>query len=131
MEVQDFSQNPEYSVSYNAANCLDQVNLEKPAQNALGEDGSLASLMQSYVSTMSQSTTQLITILGNRKCDKDIMIDGAKVTPAQKKILLEDIASKNNLLSRQLEKSLQLQINSNKGIDEEATSYLINVPPKN
>ena len=70
---------------------------------------------------MSQSTTQLITILGNRECDKDIMIDGAQVTPAQQKILLEDIASKNNLLSCQLEKSLQLQINSNKGIDEEAT----------
>ena len=131
MDVQDFSKNPEFSESYKAANCLNQVNLDIPAQNALGDDGSLASLMQSYVSTMSQSTTQLITILGNRECDKDITIDGAKVTPAEQKLLLEDIASKNNLLSRQLEKSLQLQINSNKGINEEATSHLINIPPKN
>ena len=51
------------------------------------------------------------------------MIEGAPVTPAQQKILLEDISSKNNLFLCQLEKSLQLQINSNKAIDEEETHH--------
>ena len=130
MDIKDFSEEPGYVDTYEAANCMLQLNLEEPEQNALGQDASLASLMQSYISASSQSTTKLIRILGTRSNEEEITVDGTKISPAEQKKMLTEIASKQNLLSRQVEKSLQEQINSNQGISEHAVTQLISIPPE-
>ena len=130
MDIKDFSEEPGYVETYEAANCMLQLNLEEPEQNALGQDASLASLMQSYISASSQSTTKLIRILGTRSNEEEITVDGTRISPAEQKKMLTEIASKQNLLSRQVEKSLQEQINSNQGISEHAVTQLISIPPE-
>ena len=129
MDVKDFAADPQYASSCQAAECLNKLDLNDPTKSALGEDESMASLMQAYVSSTAHSTTKLIELIGSRDCTMNVTVDGDEMTPAQQKVYLEQLASKQNLLSRQLEKSLQTQICSNKGVDTEALEHLINPPP--
>ena len=49
MDVKDFTEDPQYDGSCQAADCLDKLDLNDPAKRALGDDESIASLMQAYV----------------------------------------------------------------------------------
>ena len=128
----DFKGNPAFADSFQASDKLDKIDVTDPTKEVIGNDSSLATLMQSFVNAQAQTNTNLIQFLGVQAANAtgNITVDGAELTPAQQTEYLTDIASKQNLLSRQLEKSLQVQINGQVGIPSSDEVHLIHPPPK-
>ena len=127
----DFKANPAFVDSFQASDKLDKIDVTDPTKEVIGNDSSLATLMQSFVNAQAQTNHNLIQFLGIQAANTDgnITVDGAELTPAQQTDYLTNIASKQNLLSRQLEKSLQVQINGQVGIPSTDDVHLIHPPP--
>ena len=102
----DFKANPAYADSFQASDKLDLVDVKDPDKDVIGSESSLATLMQSFVNAQAQTNHNLIQFLGTQAASAagNITIDGNEMTPAQQHAYLTEIASKQNLLSRQLEK---------------------------
>ena len=130
MDIQHFTDNVKYAATYNAADKLSKLSLETPDVINIGTDTSVPALVQTFVNSQSQLTGTLFHIVG-QAVSQDVVIDGRNVTPAQQKILLSELASKQNLFSRQLEHSLDQHIKLQQGIDSREDSHLINQPPVN
>ena len=130
MDIQHFTDNVKYAATYNAADKLSKLSLETPDVINIGTDTSVPALVQTFVNSQSQLTGTLFHIVG-QAVSQDVVIDGRNVTPAQQKILLSELASKQNLFSRQLEHSLDQHIKLRQGIDSREDSHLINQPPVN
>ena len=130
MDIQNFNDNAKYAATYTAADRLSKMSLETPDVINMGTDTSVPALVQTFVNSQSQLTDTLFNIVG-QAVSQDVVIDGRNVTPAQQKTLLTNLASKQNLFSRQLEHSLDQHIKLQQGIDSREDLHLINTPPVN
>ena len=61
-------------------------------------------MLQHFIRSQSETTSQLIQFVGTQVTENR-QVDGDELTPAQQQQLLSDIANKQNLMSRQLEKN--------------------------
>lgn len=127
----DFKDNPSYSASFQAADKLDKLDLKDPTKDVIGNDTSLAFLMQSFVNAQAQTNHNLLQFLSEQTAagGENITINDTELTATQQKVYLTDLATKQNLIARQLEKSLQNQIQDQHGLHFDADLHLINPPP--
>ena len=127
----DFKGDQAFAISFQAADKLAQVDTTDPTKEVIGNDSSLATLMQSFVNAQAQTNHNLINFLGlqTAQADGNITVNGQELTPGQQTEYLKNIATKQNVLSRQLERSLQVQINGQLGIQSSSQVHLIHPPP--
>ena len=132
MDIPTFTDHPDYKDSAQAAMALQQIETDNPAKMAVSTDASLATIVQNFIALQSQTNHQLLDYMA-----KSIAPDAANVEIAERqlntdaqKAFLKDIACKQNLMSRQLEKSLHQQIANYEGQRLQSDLHLINTPPE-
>ena len=83
--------------------------------------------MQSFVNTQAQTNHNLIQFLGQQAAcaTENLKVNDQDLTPAQQQVYLTDLASKQNLVSRQLERCLQTQIHGQQGVNVDTDLHLI------
>ena len=109
MNIPTFKDQPKFAESALAADKTEKIDTEEPNELVVGTDASLAAIVQSFIATQSH---QLIEYIGKAvaNASEDVQIGDRTLNNANQQIFLSEIATKQNLLSRQLEKNLQQQI---------------------
>ena len=64
----DFKGDQAFAISFQAADKLTQVDTADPTKEVIGNDSSLATLMQSFVNAQAQTNHNLINFLGLQNC---------------------------------------------------------------
>lgn len=131
MNIPTFKDQPEFVESALAADKTEKIDTGEPNKLAVGTDASLASIVQSFIATQSQTTHQLIDYIGKAvaNASADVRIGDRTLNNENQQNFLSEIATKQNLLSRQLEKNLQQQIALQSGGNMQPEMHLINAPP--
>lgn len=128
MDLQDFKTNEEYRTSSQVGGLLDKLDLNDPGANVVDSRSSIPSLMQSYMACQAQTNEELIRFMGQR-ISQPLQVDGVEQSVGDQHAALSTIANKQNLLTRQMEKSLYDHLNKQAGLECEAGLDLINDPP--
>ena len=99
---------------------------------AISTDASLATIVQSFIALQSQTNHHLLEYMSKTVSDEGaaVQIDNKQLDNAAQKEFLNEIATKQNLMARQLEKSLHQQIANHDGLHIESDLHLINAPPQ-
>ena len=127
----DYKEDASFQKTFLAADKLKKVDITQPLQNILGTDSSLPVLVQSFVNAQAQTNHQLFVLLGEQTANSEsIRLNDDELTPAQQRDYIRDLATKQNILSRHLEKSLQAQIDQASGLHVADDLHLIHPPPK-
>ena len=131
MNIPNFKDQPEFAESATAADKCTKVDTQDPKKMAVGSEASLAAIVQSFISTQSRTNHQLIEYIGKAVAAgaANVTIDNQTLDSANQQEFLSQIASDQNLLSRQLEKNLHGQIALQSGTHPQADLHLINTPP--
>ena len=132
MDIQTFSDHPDFKDSALAAAGLQQIETANPAKMAISTDASLATIVQSFIALQSQTNHHLLEYMSKTVSDEGaaVQIDNKQLDNAAQKEFLNEIATKQNLMARQLEKSLHQQIANHDGLHIESDLHLINAPPE-
>ena len=126
----DYKEDASFQKTFLAADKLKKVDITQPLQNILGTDSSLLVLVQSFVNAQAQTNHQLFVLLGEQTANgESIRLNDDELTPAQQRDYIRDLATKQNILSRHLEKSLQAQIDQASGLHVADDLHLIHPPP--
>ena len=128
MDVRDYKDNANYQSSSQVGAIMAKLDLDNPGQEVLEPQASMPLLLQNYVACQAATNAELISFMGQR-ITTPITIGGNEQTVAQQQQALSTIANKQNLLTRQVEKSLSDHLKMQKGIDCETREILINEPP--
>ena len=101
MDIQDFR---DIYVD-EAADLLQKLDLNDPEKSVVKTHDSLTAMLEHFIKTQSATTSSLIDFVGNQ-CTESRQINGTELTPNQQKQVLSELASRQNLMCRQLEKNL-------------------------
>ena len=127
----DYKEDVTFQKTFLAADKLNKVDITQPLQNVLGSDSSLPVLVQSFINAQAQTNHQLFVLLGEQTANgENVQLDEEEMTPAQQRDYIRDLATKQNILSRHLEKSLQAQIDQASGLHVAEDLHLIHPPPE-
>ena len=85
-------------------------------------------MLENFIKSQSETTSQLIQFVGNQVTENR-QIDGDDLTPAQQKNILSELASKQNLMCRELEKKLHNHLYVQLGLKPDADQHLVNEYP--
>ena len=131
MDIHNFKDQPEFAESALAADKTATLDTQEPNKLAVGTDASLAAIVQSFIATQSQTNHQLIEYIGKAvaNASDEIQLGNRTLNNANQQHFLSEIATKQNLLSRQLEKNLHQQIALQSGGHLQPEMHLINSPP--
>ena len=128
MNVLDFKDSDVYKDSSQVTELLRQIDLTNPDTLVVSSQSSVSQIMQNYIACQSETNARLIDFVG-QQIKVPAQINGAEATVADQQNMLTDIANRQNLISRQLEKSLFNHVKQQTGKDCEASYQLINEPP--
>ena len=129
MDIKKYDDTPGFVSSFQASNKLDKVDLDNPMELALGTEASVPALIQSFIHCQAQTSNTLIELLG-QKVTGNVTINDKQYDETGQKDYLSKLASRQNLLSRQLEHQLHQHVQLQKGIDSREELHLINEAPK-
>ena len=131
MNIPNFKDQPEFTESATAADKCTKVDTQDPNKMAVGSEASLAAIVQSFIATQSKTNHQLIEYIGKAVATgaANVTIDNQTLDSENQQQFLSQIASRQNLLSRQLEKNSHGQIALQSGSHPQADLHLINAPP--
>ena len=93
-----------------AADLLEKLDLNDPEKSVVKTHDSLTAMLEHFIKAQSATTSSLIDFVGNQ-CTESRHINGTELTPNQQKQVLSELASKQNLMCRQLEKNLHDHLN--------------------
>ena len=128
MNVQDFKDADIYKDSSQVTELLQQVDPANPSSLVISNQSSVSQIMQNYIACQSETNARLISFVG-QQISAPVQIDGTENTVADQQQMLNDIANRQNLISRQLEKYLFNHVKQQQGKDCDANYQLINEPP--
>ena len=130
MDIKTYEDQPEYKEIALAARNASQTDSDNPGKMAIDNDASLATIVQSFNVIQSQTNHSLIDYISKTVSPggNEVDIGPDKLDKDGQQKFLHDIASSQNLLSRQLEKILHQQISAYQGVHIEADLHLINPP---
>ena len=128
MNVQDFKDSDVYRDSSQVTELLQQVDLTNPATMVVSSQSSVSQIMQNYIACQSETNARLIGFVG-QQINAPVQINGTERTVVDQQSMLNDIANRQNLISRQLEKSLFNHVQQQQGKDSDSSYQLINEPP--
>ena len=131
MNIPTYKDQAEFVESSLAADKTEKIDTEDPHKLAVGSDASLAAIVQSFIASQSQTNHQLIEYIGHAvaSTSDDVRIGNLTLNNQNQQNFLSEIAARQNLFSRQLEKNLQQQIILQSGGNIQPEAHLINVPP--
>ena len=131
MDIKTYEDQPEYKESALAAKNASQTDAANPGKMAIENDASLTTIVQSFIAIQSQTNHSLIEYISKTIAPRanDLAIGTDTLDQDGQKQFLTNIASSQNLLSCQLEKSLHQQISAHQGVHLEKDLHLINPPP--
>ena len=89
---------------------LQKLDLNDPEKSVITTQNSLTAMLENFIKTQSATTSSLINFVGNQ-CTENRDINGTELTPNQQKQVLSELASRQNLMCRQLEKGLSDHLN--------------------
>ena len=111
-----------------AADLLGKLDLNDPEKSVVKTHDSLTAMLEHFIKSQSATTSSLINFVGNQ-CTENRQINGAELTPNQQKQILSELASKQNLMCRQLEKNLHDHLNVQLGKKVDTEQHLVNEFP--
>ena len=111
-----------------AADLLGKLDLNDPEKSVVKTHDSLTAMLEHFIKSQSATTSSLINFVGNQ-CTENRQINGAELTPNQQKQVLSELASKQNLMCRQLEKNLHDHLNVQLGKKVDTEQHLVNEFP--
>ena len=111
-----------------AADLLEKLDLNDPNKSVVKTHDSLTAMLEHFIKTQSATTSSLIDFVGNQ-CTENREINGTELTPNQQKQVLSELASKQNLMCRQLEKNLNDHLNVQLGKKVDIEQHLVNEFP--
>ena len=126
MDIQDFR---DIYVD-EATDLLQKLDLNDPGKSVITTQNSITAMLENFIKTQSATTSSLINFVGNQ-CTENRDINGTELTPNQQKQVLSELASRQNLMCRQLEKSLSDHLNIQLGKKVESDHHLVNEFPSN
>ena len=113
MDIQDFR---DIYVDQ-ATDLLQKLDLNDPEKSVIKTQDSLTAMLENFIKTQSATTSSLINFVGNQ------------CTENQHKEVLSELASRQNLMCRQLEKGLNDHLNIQLGKKVESDQHLVNEFP--
>jgi hypothetical protein len=128
MNSEDFKDTDLYQESSKVTGLLQELDLKDPYKLVVTNQASLPKVVQNYIACQVETNAQLIQFMG-RQIVAQMNIDGVETSVNDQKGALSEIAKRQNLISRQLEKSLYDQLQIQQGHDCEMPDHLINPPP--
>lgn len=131
MDIQNYKDQPEFKESASAANHSQMIDSANPSKMAIDSDASLATIVQSFIALQSQTNHSLIEYISKTVATEagNVDINEEILDKDKQRVFLTEIATKQNLMSRQLERSLHQQISGHQGLHLQADLHLINPPP--
>ena len=111
-----------------AADLLSKLDLNDPNKSVVNNNDSITAMLENFIKSQSETTSQLIQFVGNQVTENR-QVDGDELTPAHQKKILSELASKQNLMCRQLEKNLHNHLNVQLGLKPDADQHLVNEYP--
>ena len=111
-----------------AADLLSRLDLNDPSKSVVSNNDSITAMLEHFIRSQSETTSQLIQFVGNQVTENR-QVDGNDLTPAQQQNILSEIANKQNLMCRQLEKNLHNHLNVQLGLKPDADQHLVNEYP--
>ena len=111
-----------------ATDLLSKLDLNDPNKSVVNNNDSITAMLENFIKSQSETTSQLIQFVGNQVTENR-QVDGDELTPAQQKFFLSELASKQNLMCRQLEKNLHNHLNVKLGLKPDADQHLVNEYP--
>ena len=128
MDLKDFKNDDAFKTSSQVEGLLDKLDLNDPGLNVVDSRSSIPSLMQSYMACQAQTNEELIRFMGQR-ISEPLTVDGVQQSVGDQHAALSRIGNKQNLLTRQMERSLFEHLNKQAGLQSESGLDLINDPP--
>ena len=107
---------------------LSRLDLNDPGKSVVNNNDSITAMLQHFIRSQSETTSQLIQFVGTQVTENR-QVDGDELTPTQQQQLLSDIANKQNLMSRQLEKNLRDHLSVQLGLKPDVDQPLVNEHP--
>ena len=107
---------------------LSRLDLNDPSKSVVNNNDSITAMLQHFIRSQSETTSQLIQFVGTQVTENR-QVDGDELTPTQQQQLLSDIANKQNLMSRQLEKNLRDHLSVQLGLKPDVDQPLVNEHP--
>ena len=116
MDVKDYKAAEAYQDSAMMGELLQQLDLNQPDKLVIEEQSSIPSLMQKYMTCQAETNAQLISFMGER-ITTPITINGDEISILQQQHQLSTMASKSNLLTRQMDQLLMDHLNMQEGTE--------------
>ena len=115
MDDQDFKDTDLYQESSKVTGLLQELDLNDPNKLVVTNQTSLPKVVQNFIACQAETNAHFIKFIG-RQITAPTNIDGVERSVVAQKGALSEIATQQNLILRQLEKSLydQLQIKQGK-----------------
>ena len=128
MDTEDFKDTDLFIESSKVTGLLQELDINDPDKLVVTNQASLPTVVQNFIACQSETNAQLIEFMG-RQIIAPAVIGGVETSVVDQQGTLSEIATRQNLISRQLEKSLYDQLQIQQGHDCETPDHLINPPP--
>ena len=128
MDTEDFKDTDLFIESSKVTRLLQELDINDPDKLVVTNQASLPTVVHNFIACQTETNARLIEFMG-RQIVAPTMIRGVETSVVDQQGTLSEIATRQNLISRQLEKSLYDQLQVQKGNDCETPDHLINPPP--
>ena len=128
MNVQTFKNDNEYQDSSNVDCIINKLDLNNPGAPVLDAHSSIPKLMHDYIACQALTNDSLLQFVG-QQITAPIMVNGTEVSVRDQQATLSTIGSRQNLLNRQIEKTLHDHLKVQAGLESTLSQDIINLPP--
>ena len=128
MDIRDFKNEEIYQAGGQIDQLLKQLNLQDPNRIIIGDQTSVPQLLHDYIAAQTHTNNKLVEYI-SRNINIIHNINGQDVSINDQQKGLIQIAETQNLLSRQIERTLYQHIKEQQGEEVITPQDLINVPP--
>ena len=125
MNVQTFKNDNEYQDSSNVDCIINKLDLNNPGAPVLDAQSSIPKLMHDYIACQAMTNDSLLQFVG-QQIIAPIIVNGTEVSVRDQQATLSNIGSRQNLLNRQIEKTLHNHLKVQAGLESTLSQDIIN-----
>ena len=128
MSVRNFKTEEPYTLNGDLDELLQKLDLQQPSKMVIDEHSSVPQLLLDYISTQTYTNNELLRYISNN-LTVPTQVDGTELSVEQQQQQLKLAAEKQNLLCRQIERTLYTHLQEMQGNEILCPQDLINMPP--
>ena len=128
MSVRNFKSEEPYTLNGNLDELLQKLDLQHPSKMVIDEHSSVPQLLLDYISTQTHTNNELLRYISSN-LTVPTQVDGTELSVEQQQQQLKLTAEKQNLLCRQIERTLYTHLQEMQGNEILSPQDLINMPP--